>query len=263
VSEPYVVRLPVEVWEWCKEAGRTLDANPIVHPEDYMFSFIIKMGKTPRQGVFDYFQGGDRTARMLAHLVRQCLAQRVESAPTMLEFASGYGRMTRHLIRHLPEVELSCCDIHEQAVQFTRQVLGVRTVLSSSLPADLTLNETYDVISAISFFSHVPDSTFKYWLKALFDRLKLGGHLIFTTHGRSFMRRVAKDLYTTPEIPACGFFFAPTSEQQDIDSSQYGAMFVTQEYVANQFMGLPADGLHFQEGVWSGQDLYVVQRLHE
>lgn len=263
MPEPYRFQFPIELWNYCKEAAAPLNVTPVVDPHDYMFEFIVAIAKTPREGVFNYFNAGSRAAQSLIEIVQSYRASADATEGTMLrilEFASGYGRMTRHLIHRLPNTELVCCDIHEQAVKFLEQVLGVRSKLSSKVPAEFMDRETYDVVTAISFFSHIPEPVFRPWIHALFDRLRPTGHFIFTTHGRPFLRRVAADLYAMPELPPTGFFFAPTSEQKDLDEEEYGAMFVSEEFVASCFQGLGVAGFAFQEGFWGGQDLYVVQK---
>ncbi len=60
---------------------------------------------------------------------------------------------------------------------------GVESYLSSPVPEQLTL-PSQDVIFAHSFFSHMPETTWARWLKALANALAPRGVLIFTTPGR-------------------------------------------------------------------------------
>jgi 2-polyprenyl-3-methyl-5-hydroxy-6-metoxy-1,4-benzoquinol methylase len=47
-------------------------------------------------------------------------------------------------------------DIHQQAIQFIQEKLKTEAVLSASRPEDLDLNRAFDVVFALSFFSHMP-----------------------------------------------------------------------------------------------------------
>ena len=74
-------------------------------------------------------------------------------------------------------------------MNFTKDVLGVESYLSSPVPEQLTLPPR-DVIFAHSFFSHMPETTWARWLKALANALAPRGVLIFTTHGVALDKRV-------------------------------------------------------------------------
>jgi len=72
--------------------------------------------------------------------------------------------------------------------------------VSRHVPEDLALGRTFDVVFALSFFSHVPEATFGRWLRALFAGVSEGGILIFTTHGLASQPNLGN-----PEIPESGF----------------------------------------------------------
>ncbi len=44
------------------------------------------------------------------------------------------------------------CDIHEQAIGFLHWVMGVETILSKTVPEELKLQESFNVVFALSFF---------------------------------------------------------------------------------------------------------------
>lgn len=70
----------------------------------------------------------------------------------LFEFASGYGCVTRHFSNILPEVAVASCDIHPEAMQFISEQLGVNTTISSSVPAQLSVPDQYDIIFALYSF---------------------------------------------------------------------------------------------------------------
>ncbi len=177
----------------------------------------------------------------------------------MLEFASGYGCVTRHLRDALPKAKITACDIHDQALAFISGEMGVPVVPSCHDPKLFQLDRQFDIVFALSFFSHMPDATFGEWLEALFRHVRVGGSLIFTTHGNVSVRLLYGD---TIKLSPEGYWFSPSSEQHDLKTSDYGTAITTPEYVTRQiFRRLPGNLAYFSQGSWWGhQDTYIVAR---
>jgi hypothetical protein len=148
----------------------------------------------------------------------------------------------------MPEAELLACDIHPDAITFIREQLATGAVSSVSLPEEFELGQRFDVVFILSFFSHLPKSSWRHWLLALAAHTAADGPLIFTTHGER--SRVNLD---NPTIGADGFWFKQESEQHDIPGSKYGSAITLPHYVLSQcalisYMRL----VRFQEGFWWG-----------
>jgi SAM-dependent methyltransferase len=134
-----------------------------------------------------YFNDGARSAAHLDELVAEFHSDHTKRPLCLLEFASGYGMVSRHLGRMKERYAFTACDIHEQAIEFLRTEIGVEAVISRTDPDDLALSGDFDVIFSLSFFSHVPHRTWGRWLQKLYSALANDGLLIFTTHGRGAM----------------------------------------------------------------------------
>jgi hypothetical protein len=165
--------------------------------------------------------------------------------------------MTRHLREHLPAAKITACDIHDMAVSFVRETFGVSSVLSVDEPEKLDVGPSkFDVICAVSFFSHLPRETWSRWLKSLAFNVAPNGVLIFTTHG-------LRSQLGSMKPGADGFAFSPVSEQDDLDPSKYGTSLTTFDFVYRNVRDL--DGVvlvHFQEALWWGhQDAYVIRKI--
>ena len=87
--------------------------------------------------------------------------------------------------------------------------------------------------------------------------VKLGGFLIFTTHGLASGKKLGG-----PIIPESGFWFAPSSEQKDLDVADYGCTLVTPAYVKRFVENILHQNIqHMAEADWWGhQDLYVIKK---
>ena len=147
------------------------------------------------------------------------------------------------------------CDIHPDAVNFNKDILGVEGYISSPVPEQLKL-PPQDVIFAHSFFSHMPETTWARWLKALANALAPGGVLIFTTRGFALDKRA---VIPGLNVEANGFGFIPASEQHDLDGEEYGLTVTYPRWVLPVLASIPELRLSkFHEGLWWGtQDAYV------
>jgi SAM-dependent methyltransferase len=228
---------------------------PDIHPDDHMFTYMRdNLNMTLEQAVNSYFVHGAESFEHLRSLVTQ---YRATQKLSLLEFASGYGCVTRFIATRSPEWATTCCDIHPAAVKFINDYLSVPAIQSVPVPEDLKLPDSYDVVFALSLFSHLPAKIWFRWLRALSDCVKPGGLLIFTTHGM-----VSARIQKFPPLDSDGYWFHPFSEQKDLDSADYGTTITTFDFVLRQVKALPSFRLlNFQEGLWrKNQDVYVLER---
>ena len=222
-----------------------------LHPQDFILQFCItQLGQ--EKGLSYYFEDGKRSADKLKNLCQQHFPNKINL--TLFEFASGYGCITRNLDKSYFDV--TSCDIHTEAMSFIQSNFNAKTILSTTNPEDFFVDKKYDVVFALSFFSHMPDRTFGKWLKALWGLVDYGGVLIFTTHGR-----VSNEMFFNLPV-SDGFAFQPDSEQKDLDVSDYGTTVSEYQYVkkaCEEFLQLvPSD---YKEAFWwEHQDVYIVNK---
>lgn len=246
---------------FCHKYAAATGVVSAVHPQDHIFRFLVEnpVFSSADKAVKYYFQDGQQSARMLSHLLFADIGLVRSPKISLLEFASGYGCVTRHLAGALSPVNIVACDIHEAACDFIEQALGTRTILSTTQPENLAIESgSYDVVFALSFFSHMPESTWSRWLVCLFDKVKPGGYLLFTTQGLQSRKH-----FGNPVIPETGIWHIPSSEQQDLDADDYGNTIVTTAYVraaVDRHLSQPVTMI--KEAHWWGhQDLYVLRKL--
>lgn len=241
-----------------EDAARKHRVVSEIHPKDFIFHFLIENPTfdEKHQAVQYYFDDGAHSADKLSRLVHEYYGETNQKIQ-LFEFASGYGCVTRHLMHYLPNTEITSCDIHEEAVEFIQDKIGISAILSNSVPEQLHTPCQYDVIFALSFFSHMPRSTWRRWLITLASRLKPDGLLIFTTHGLE-----SRKYFDNPQVEPEGFWFIPMSEQKDLDTTEYGQTIVLPSFVFNQ---LSEENdlriiLYKEAHWWEHQDLYVMKR---
>jgi SAM-dependent methyltransferase len=228
-----------------------LNVSAKLHAADYIFRWLYDDPAKPDKAAVlrEYLEGGAHTAKFVADLIGQF---RGTAAPfTMLEFASGYGRVTRHWCNALPAADVVACDIHAEAVDFLQE-LGCRASLSASVPEKLALERKFDVVFALSFFTHMPRSTWGRWLSALARCTAPSGLLVFTTHGMPALKHMG-----VTALEPDGFWFGALSEQKDLSTQEYGATASSFNFVFRNLESCGLDLLSFREAGMGYQDLYV------
>lgn len=249
-----------QLMDSCRRYATENGVISVVHPQDHIFRFLVEnpVFSSVDKAVKYYFRDGQQSARMLGHLLFSEMGLARGPQTSLLEFASGYGCVTRHLAGALSPVNLVACDIHREACDFIERTLATQAILSSSRPEDLAIEScSYDVVFALSFFSHMPESTWSRWLVCLFDKVRPGGYLIFTTQGLH-----SRKYFGNPAIPENGIWHISSSEQKDLDSSDYGNTIVSREFVesvADRHLGQSIT-LFKEAHWWEHQDLYVFRK---
>jgi len=226
-----------------------------IHSDDLIFQFITRNPAFQSEGkaLDKYLSRGRESAEQLCGLILEHLERQDVS---LLEFAAGYGRVTRHLKEVMPKADIVACDIHDKATMFITEKFGVTAIGSSDNPDEFSTDRDFDVVFALSFFSHMPKQTWPRWLRALVRQVKSDGILIFTTHGLQSVR-----LFPDYCADAEGFWFKSVSEQDDLNTSLYGSTVTTFDYVNRQIADSGARLIRFQEAMWwQHQDLYILRK---
>jgi SAM-dependent methyltransferase len=108
---------------------------------------------------------------------------------TVLDFGCGCGRVLRYWQGHSGTARGS--DRDAGAVEWCRSHLPFASVdrngLAPPLPYD---DDSFDLVYALSVFTHLTDELQTAWRDELRRVLRPGGRLLFTTHGRSYLPRL-------------------------------------------------------------------------
>lgn len=232
-----------------------------IHKDDLLFQYMQnRHGDAAEER---YLKGGAIDAALVVDAAKRILRHE----PTkVLEFASGYGRVTRHLKKLLPRATVIASDIHSDACDFIETQFDVSTYISSYDPDAVEIGSGYDFIFVLSLFSHLPHRTFGPWLVSLYDKLAPGGALLFTTHGDYARRKVFRAIDLNAEENGDGWTFRRRSDQPDLEVEEYGTMIVTPRYVTSLVEKLLPDAMvaSFAAGRWLGlQDEWALIRSPE
>ena len=227
-----------------------------VDARDEMLEFLVGGCEGDRErGLFAYFRSGLSIADAMAQILRWRFGDlgRIER---LLDFASGYGRVTRFLLRHVPAERLWVSDIYAGAVRFQEERFGVHGMVSTLRPEDLACAERFDAILVTSLFTHLPEDRFIGWLRRLLGLLRPGGLLVFSVHDETI-----RD--PSVPMPEAGLLFQELSESRTLEPGDYGSTWVTEAFVRSAVARAaeePVSVWRASLGLCNFQDLYVAVR---
>jgi SAM-dependent methyltransferase len=247
----HVREFPADLRGPSQTIANTLGVSAAIHPADHIFWWQYDdPAQTDKLAVaHSYLTGGAQTAGVVKALIGQYRS--TDTPFTMLEFASGYGRVTRHWRNVLPHAHVLACDVHSEAIEFLDR-LGLPAAPSAVVPEQLRLGHKFDVVFALSFFTHMPRHSWGRWLRVLAGHLAPNGLFIFTTHGVPSLAQMG-----VRALDEDGFWFASFSEQKDLNTAEYGATATSLSYVLRQMRTSDLDLRYFREAGMGYQDLYI------
>jgi SAM-dependent methyltransferase len=128
-----------------------------------------------------YWQSGQHFARIIADLI----LSHHKAPRRVLEWGCGPARIIRHLPSLLPDGALMFgADYNKESVAWCAANLPNITFIQNELAPPLPFKHGYfDVIYAVSVFTHLSVDRQKAWADELRRLLAAGGILIFTTNG--------------------------------------------------------------------------------
>jgi SAM-dependent methyltransferase len=202
-----------------------------IHPRDEMYRHH-RQYSGPLHAKYNYLATGHAIVVDLEAVLRG-LGRSLENSRSLLEFACGYGRVTRFLVMCVPEHAITVSDIDHSAVDFNTSQFRTRGFYSVTNPDDLVHVDKYDIIFVVSLFSHLPFDNWGAWLKKLYTMLHEHGLIIFSTHGMSMLNEVPIEVKRRLEAPAPGFCFLRVNETEGrLATDDYGTAYVDNDYVA-------------------------------
>ena len=131
------------------------DVDLAVHPDDEMLGFLLDCAEGDRDQALAVYAGSGLS---IAGAFRQLLAGHfgsVDRVGSLLDFASGYGRVTRFLLRHLRPERIWVSDVYAGGVRFQEERFGVHGFVSAPRPEELRCDRR-STQAWSSLFTHLP-----------------------------------------------------------------------------------------------------------
>ncbi|MNC85069.1 hypothetical protein D3C83_06440 [compost metagenome] len=127
--------------------------------------------------------GGRRAAESISALLERN-GMPIPRARRILDFGCGCGRVVRHWQDLASDVH--GCDYNRGAIRWCRQHLRFATFAVNGLTPPLPYpSEHFDLVYALSVFTHLPEPLLVDWMREMDRVLVPGGLLIASTHGEA------------------------------------------------------------------------------
>lgn len=136
------------------------------------------------------------SGRETADGIRSALERRgvdIGQVEALLDFGCGCGRVTRHWA-DLPHTRIVGSDYNARLVAWCRTGLPFAHFDQNALAPPLRYDDgEFDVVYALSVFTHLPEDLQQRWMQELARVLRPGGHLLLTLHGDRYLERLTTD----------------------------------------------------------------------
>jgi len=233
--------------------------NAALDNRDEMYKFIKtrKVGGNITGSQTHYFSSGEMAFTAFKDILGDQGISFTKIA-SLLEFACGYGRITRFLVTGIDSKNITVSDIDSSAVKFNAAKFGTRPLVSVSNPANFVCRNKFQVIFVASLFSHLNLAIWPLWLERLYKLLKPGGLLIFSTHGVEHNLPANSNELLVKD----GFWFNPANETAGrLATEIYGTTWVSETWVRKcvQEYGMGSISAYYPKKLWM-QDVYIIKQ---
>lgn len=156
-----------------------------ISPKDDMFQ--AKIGLPP------YLRAGKTAIDSIKNAMK--LANKNNSEiKNILDFASGYGRVLRHLKASFPNSSITACDIQKDAVDFCQKTFEANPVYSQKDFEKIPITQKFDLIWVGSLLTHLNKNEWEQILNMFSLWLENRGLLVFTVNGRFVVNRLTRKI---------------------------------------------------------------------
>lgn len=208
-----------------------------------------------------YLRRGEVVFEAVGHVLTD-VGRPLRSSGRVLDFACGYGGVTRFVLTRIPAARVTVSDISHDAVEFVRSTFGVRGFDSVADPGELQHDETYDVVLVVSLFSHLSLAPWRGWLRRLARLVASNGVLLFSVHGPHLADELDETHRAWTSMLDDGFRFGAWNETRGrLAGEYYGTAYVSEAFVRRV---VAEDGLGALVGTYPNalvgrQDVYVLR----
>lgn len=182
----------------------------------------------------------------------------LEDSERIIDFGSGWGRISRMLLRSVAPTNLYALDVDPEMTALMNVSLpGVNSVTVTPNPPTILGDATFDGLFAFSVFSHLTEKTHIAWAKEFGRIIRPGGFCAVTVLDESLfaaVRQANKEM--AEEADPSSFARSMSKTFVDIDAHEAG--FARGEF---QFSGAGDDGARNDEFYgWAAAPTSFVQR---
>lgn len=177
----------------------------------------------------------------------------------ILDFGCGCGRVLIWFSNNSPSQYFYGTDIDGDAISWCRNNLNfARFSVNKPLPPLEYPSEMFDLIYAISVFTHLNEDYQFRWLSELKRVAKPKGILLLTVHGRHCWEGLPYE--DVAKIEKEGYSFVITKTMEDIFPKWYQVAYHTREYVLEKYAQYFDIVDYIPRGLNDHQDMIILQK---
>lgn len=240
------------------------------------------MRKTSTRKVRKFYEGGITTT---SPIMTAALANGIELRQKnvrILDFGCGGGRQLVHFTKRFPDPSYFACDIDDTCVDFVRKAFPqVESHVSAFTPPLKYETGFFDLVYAVSIFSHLSKEDESRWLPEMARIIKPGGLFVPTIMGRVGGQFAAQYLGLDEReliagLERDGIFYRELDDLKESVAKQetlkaassgvgvtgtYGHTIISRDYVRRHWDNDQFELIEFAEGIIDFlQDMVVLRR---
>ena len=223
--------------------------NLKVHPDDEMMNYIIDIGFDTD----DYFNSGKKNALTFKDGISRHKPSLL-SGKKILDYGCGHGRICRYIPKLFSPSKFVVADVWDGAVNFCAEEFKATPFLITDEKSLSTYNEKFDVIFAYSVFTHLPPSSFNFYISDISKCLEDDGIILFTTKGEYDAKTRGISLTDSYNYSVN---VIPNETKGRLPGSKYAVMIVTRQFVENALNSVGLKLLEHLPDSMTHQDLYI------
>ena len=182
-----------------------------------------------------------------------------DSFQDVLDFGCGCGRTLLWFTSRSPSLRLYGTDIDAEAISWCRNNLtSVEFSTNEPLPPLEYPSETFDLVYAISVFTHLNEDFQFRWLNELKRVTRTQGVVLLTVNGRRNWRSLPRE--DRADIKKRGFKFITTQARRDIFPEWYQDAYHEEHYVLDQYSKYFEVLDYIPRGMNNRQDMVVLRK---
>lgn len=224
-----------------------------------------------REGAF--LHTGASIYRLLLRVAQES-GRPFSSFGSILDFGCGPGRGLRYLLKYSQTAACYGTDVDATAIGWCQESFPFgEFMVNDEVPPTGFRSESFDLIYAISVFSHLSEENHLAWLEELQRIGKKDGIVILTTHGEYALRRAVSEgaifrmlqirkadlTRAQQELPSRHFVFI-RQPGGHLNNDLYGVTFISREYVFRRW-SKQFEVLSYLEGILDNWQDAVVLRV--
>jgi len=211
----------------------------------------------------DHFLGVGRKIYWDVKRLLRSVDRSLADFSSILDFGCGCGRLTRHIVPVAGQ-SITGCDLDHESVAWCSDNLvrpvggGLAFVNNGATPPLPFADGSFDLVIAVSVFSHLPEDMQAHWLAELARITRSGGLLIASVHGPGLLPSDTPP-ETRAEFERKGFLYAKGFGTQGLPDF-YQTAYHAAAYVSSRWQHGFRLVFQLPRGINNHQDAYVLVR---